>query len=202
VTIAPETGTDRSRRRLGKPIPNADILQAVETARRCGIQRLKMYFIVGIPDETDDDVAGIATLLAEASSLITSGGAPGSPAGTLQATIGVLIPKPYTPYHREAMIGRAQWRRRVRIVEEGLKGQRVELRLASYRESLWQAYLSRGDISALPLLELAAAGVGLGQLLSEHRQQIEEVALRRAAGQPPWHFIASAPQQRAATSSV
>ena len=65
VTIAPETGSDRLRRKLNKPIPNSRILEAVETAQRCGIGSLKMYFIIGLPDETDDDLLAIAELVTE-----------------------------------------------------------------------------------------------------------------------------------------
>jgi radical SAM superfamily enzyme YgiQ (UPF0313 family) len=197
VTIAPETGTDELRRRLNKPITNASILDAAETAFRCGIESLKMYFIIGLPGETDEDVRGIADLVREVREMMVSHGRNRGRLGALHAGFNVLVPKPYTPYAREAMLTRKEMRRRMQLVEDGLAGvPNLRVDRPAYRESLWQAYLSRGDCTAYDALETAASGRSLGELMAAHRSGIEESALKTVEGDPVWQFITSAPLSR------
>ena len=194
VTIAPETGTDELRRRLKKPISNASILEAVDTAQRCGIESLKMYFIIGLPGETDEDLTGISDLLREVQKILIGRGRDRGRVGTLRAGFNVLVPKPYTPYAREPMLGRKEARRRLQLVEHGLAGvSNLRIDRPTYRESLWQAYLSRGDCSAYAALETAASGCSLGEVLSAHRIEIESSALNAVEGDPVWQFVTSAP---------
>jgi radical SAM superfamily enzyme YgiQ (UPF0313 family) len=174
VTIAPETGTDELRRRLNKPISNASILEAAETAFTCGIESLKMYFIIGLPGETDDDVKGIARLLRQVRELMVSHARPRGRLGNLLAGFNVLVPKPYTPYSREAMLTRKETRRRMQLVEKQLD-------------------LSRGDCSAYQVLETAASGCSLGELIAAHRHEIERSAHNPVEGDPIWQFVTSAP---------
>jgi radical SAM superfamily enzyme YgiQ (UPF0313 family) len=196
VTIAPETGTDSLRRRLNKPITNASILMAAETAFRCGIESLKMYFIVGLPGETDDDLRGIARLVREVRDLMISYARERGRVGSLQVGFNVLVPKPYTPYARVAMLSQKEARRRMRIVECGLAGvSNLRIDRPAYRESLWQAYLSRGDCTAYTALETAASAGSLGEVIAAHRAAIEESALNAVDGHPLWQFISSAPHQ-------
>jgi radical SAM superfamily enzyme YgiQ (UPF0313 family) len=194
VTIAPETGTDDLRRRLNKPITNASILEAAETAFSCGIESLKMYFIIGLPGETDDDVIGIADLVQRVQEMMVAHGRERGRLGTLLAGFNVLVPKPYTPYSREAMLTRNETRRRMRLVEGLLGGvANVRVERPAYRESLWQAFLSRGDCSAYQVLETAASGCSLGELIAAHRHEIERSAHNLVEGDPIWQFVTSAP---------
>jgi len=194
VTIAPETGTDELRRRLNKPITNAAILEAVDTAQRCGIDSLKMYFIIGLPGETDDDLIGIAELLKGARELMVGRGRDRGRVGTLHAGFNVLVPKPYTPYSREAMISRAEARRRMELIEKGVAGlANLRLDRPGYREAQWQAYLSRGGRDVFRAIEDAADGQPLGRLLANHRPHVEASTLQRVDGRPVWQFISSAP---------
>ena len=202
VTIAPETGTDELRRRLNKPITNAAILEAVDTALRCGIDNLKMYFIIGLPGETDDDVIGIANLLRQVQNMMVGLGRERGRVGTLHAGFNVLVPKPYTPYSREAMLSRKEARRRMQLVERGVTGvANLRIDRPAYRESLWQAYLSRGDCSAFTALETAASGCSLGELIADHRAEIEQSALNPVEGDPVWQFVTSAPVRRTEPTS-
>jgi radical SAM superfamily enzyme YgiQ (UPF0313 family) len=195
VTIAPETGTDALRSRLNKPIGNDAIVQAAETAQGCGIVNLKMYFIVGLPGETDDDLVGIADLLKRIQAVMLAHGRERGRMGTLHAGINLLVPKPYTPYSREAMLSRREARRRIELIERSLGGlANCRIGRPPYRESLWQGFLSRGGVSAFPALERIAAGEALGAVYSGIKTDIEESTLRRVEGEPPWRFITSAPQ--------
>ncbi len=197
VTLAPETGTDDLRRRLNKPITNASILEAVRCSQRCGIPDLKMYFIIGLPGESDADLIGIGELLKETREVMLAYGRKRGKMGTLHAGFNVLVPKPYTPYAREAMLSRREARRRLAIVETQIAGvPNLRIDRPAYREALWQAFLSRGDCSSYPAIEEAASGRRLGELLSTHRHAIEASTQRPVEGEAIWQFITSAPQGR------
>ena len=197
VTIAPETGTDELRRRLNKPITNDAILEAVETAQNCGIDSLKMYFIIGLPGESDDDLIGVAELLEQTQVLMVAHGRDRGRVGTLHAGFNVLVPKPYTPYSREAMLTRKEARRRMRLIEKRIAGvANIRIDRPGYREAQWQAYLSRGDSSVFSALEDAADGMSLGGLLAAYREPVDASTLNHHDGDPVWRFISSAPIKR------
>ncbi len=195
ITIAPETGSEELRRRLGKPASNAGILEAIAAAQRSGIESLKMYFIVGLPGETDDDLEAIGNLAREASAILLSSGRPRGRVGRLHLGVNILIPKPYTPYHAVPMLDQAEARRRLALVERSLRGiPNLKLDRPSWRQSLWQGYLSRAGIEAFePLCELAG-GETLATILRRHREPIHRLAFDPRELGAPWHFISSAPR--------
>jgi len=194
VTIAPETGSERLRTMLNKTILDEQILTAVETAQRSGIPGLKMYFIIGLPHETDDDLAAIGRLVRSCSRIMLTGGRDRGRVGTLHASCSVLVPKPYTPYSREPVLDRDEYRRRLSIVEAGFAGlDNFRFDRPSYREAVWQAVLSRGDTQTFNLVEELADHGRLGRLLSEHRSGAIRNALAVVTGSPVWRFIGPAP---------
>jgi radical SAM superfamily enzyme YgiQ (UPF0313 family) len=197
VTIAPETGSDRLRRSLGKPIENERILAAVDTAQRCGLENLKMYFILGLPGETDEDVRSIADLARQASSIVLNHGRSRGAVGTLHVGLNILVPKPYTPYHSEPILQPPEARRRLALAEQGLRRiPNLRLDRPSYRESLWQGFLSRAGIEAFPALQEIAAGRPLASVLRGVESHMERIRSAIEAGEAPWHFISSAPSQK------
>jgi radical SAM superfamily enzyme YgiQ (UPF0313 family) len=197
VTIAPETGTDRLRTSLNKPISNESILEAVSTAQACGIESIKMYFIIGLPGETDDDLRGIADLLRKAQALMVAHGRARGRVGSLLAGFNVLVPKPYTPYAREAMVTRQEARRKMEIVERAAAGiSNLQIDRPSYRLAQWQTFLSRGDVSVYGALESAASGLALGARLASHREGVDDTTLHPVEGSPVWQFVVSAPVTR------
>ena len=136
ITLAPETGSDRLRALMNKPITNDEIVQAVETAQGGGIVHLKMYFIIGLPGETDADVTGIADLVRQVQESMIAHGRERGRVGTVHAGFNVLVPKPYTPYAREAMLTRQEVRRRMRLVEGRLDGvANLRIEQAVYRSN-------------------------------------------------------------------
>ena len=202
VTIAPETGSDRLRTALNKPIPNERILAAVDTAQRCGLPDLKMYFIVGLPEETDDDLEAVGDLLRGAHELMVAHGRSRGRVGSLHAGVSLLVPKPYTPYQRAPMLSRAEFRRRIARVQascRGLPGLRLDL--PSWREAVWQGLLSRGDRDVFLELGEVADGLPLSDVLSRS-QRLQRICLSEPDDHPVWSFIASAPQVRRVGSDV
>jgi radical SAM superfamily enzyme YgiQ (UPF0313 family) len=197
VTIAPETGSDDLRARLKKPISNDRILEAVETAQACGISSLKMYFIVGLPGETDDDLEAIGGLLRATRAIMLGHGRDRGRMGALHAGFSVLVPKPYTPYSKAAVLSRPEFRRRMALIERELKPiDNLKFDRPSYREALWQAILSRGDARTFGLIEELADHRSLGRLLSDHKNTAVRSAMAPVEGEPVWQFISSAPSAR------
>ncbi len=201
VTIAPETGSDRLRSALRKPIPNERILAAAETAFRSGLSGLKMYFIVGLPGEEDADVEAIADLVRRVhhmgQELVPASARARRRGAWLRAGVNLLVPRPYTPYHGEGMLTRGEARRRLGILRDGLRGlPGFRLDLPSLREAHWQGYLGRAGVEAFPLLLELADGTPLGSIMSRHRGRIAPLLGRWTGGSPPWHFIGSAPPAR------
>ena len=199
VTVAPETGTDVLRERLGKPITNARILEAVETAQRWGSPDIKMYFIVGLPGEDDGDLRGICDLLQGAVEIVRRRGRERGRVGAVHAGFSILVPKPYTPYQNEPMLSAREARRRLTLIFEELRGT-DNLRLArpSYRESSWQGFLSRGDCSTFHALGDIASGDNLSTVMKTYAAEIEAVTLSRPGPRPVWRFVSSAPYRVAA----
>jgi len=202
ITIAPETGSDELRLRLKKNVANDAILSGVETAQRCGLERLKMYFILGLPGESDGDVAAVAGLIRRARDISATWGRSRGRLATLHASVALLVPKPYTPYHREPMLPAAEARRRVGVVRRALRGvPNVRLDTPSYREALWQGYLAKAGSSAFgPLCEVAR-GTALSRVLADHQDEIRKIALARVEGSPPFHFISTAPTACSASAA-
>lgn len=194
VTIAPETGSDSLRRSLGKPISNENILNAVAHAQECGITDLKMYFIIGLPGETDDDLVAIGDLLEATRAVMLDHGRRRGRMGTLHAGCSVLVPKPYTPFSREPFLSKPEYRRRLGLVERRIKDMdNVRFDRPSYREALWQTVLSRGDASTFGLLSELTDHGRLGRLLTDHRDTAVSRAAAAVDGPPIWRFISSAP---------
>jgi len=195
VTIAPETGSDELRRQLKKPITNHRILEAVESAQEAGIPSLKMYCIIGLPDETDDDVIAIAELLRQTREIMLRYARPRGTIGTLHAGCSILVPKPYTPFSRAPVLDRREYRRRLALLERHLRPlDNVVFDRPSYREAVWQTILSRGDAATFDLIARLADHGRLGRLLVEERDAAVAAALRPVEGPPLWRFISSAPR--------
>jgi radical SAM superfamily enzyme YgiQ (UPF0313 family) len=203
VTIAPETGSDRLRRSLKKPIPNSRILEAVETAQMCGIESLKMYFIVGLPGETDDDLAAICRLVRDSLGIVRAYGRDRGRMGTLHVGFNLLVPKPYTPYSTSAMLPRSEARRRLKLVFDGLKGlPNLRIDRPSYRESVWQGCLSRGGVEVFGMVTEVADGHTLSRVLRDHGDLVDGAALSPVEGRPGWSFISSAPTASSGLAST
>ena len=138
LTIAPETGTDRLRKRIGKPLKKETILRAVETLAEAGLRRLRAYFIVGLPGEEEEDVRAIGALLTEMRSRLGRG-------CRLSATVGAFVPKPRTPFQWAPMAPAKLLRERAKQLRAD-RPPGVDLKIKSFREARTQALLSRGDV--------------------------------------------------------
>jgi radical SAM superfamily enzyme YgiQ (UPF0313 family) len=141
VTLAPEAGSERLRKAINKSISQDDILRAVDLAATHGIKQLKLYFMIGLPTETDDDIKQLIQLALDAKGIIDSKRA----RTKLIVNVTMFIPKAQTPFQWLPMAAPDVMDQRVSVIKSALIEQRIELKYDSSKWSLVQAVLARGD---------------------------------------------------------
>ncbi len=144
VTLAPEAGSRRMRDVINKNVTEDDVFEAAREAFAGGHTTLKLYFMIGLPTETDDDVEAIAELSLRLRDLGKR--SLGSRASRLKLNVSVtnFIPKAFTPFQWEAMADRATLRRRQEILRRRLNVKGVRLALHGVDSSHVEAALARG----------------------------------------------------------
>ncbi len=161
ITIAPETGSDRLRRVINKTVTNAEILEKANLIFANGMENLKLYYMIGLPTETDDDLAAIRDLSAELQSILVEHARPRGRIGRIVASVNPLIPKPGTTYQWLPMEDPAITDRKgkhLRAMVADLDN--VYFNIKSERHSFYQALLSLGDRRVAPAIEVAERNGG------------------------------------------
>jgi radical SAM superfamily enzyme YgiQ (UPF0313 family) len=193
ITLAPETGSDSLRVKLNKPIPNSLLYEKVRLIFRHGFTQLKLYFLIGLPEETDEDVEAILEVAARCRELMLEELAPTGVIGHVQLGVNILIPKPYTGWQRETVEEPAVLERRIALLKKGVaRLPNVGLGSMSIRQAIWQTYITKAGADAAPVLEDAARGTPLSALLRRHADRIEPEVFRRAEGPLRWQFLRTA----------
>lgn len=190
ITLAPETGSDALRRALNKPITNDLLLEKVRLIFRHGFTQLKLYFIVGLPGESMDDVAAIVRLAADCRALMLEETRPTGAAGHIHLGVNVLIPKPYTPWQREPMDDERSLKRKISLLKKGVAAlPNVSMAGMSIRQAVWQTYLSRADSDAAEALERAARGQPVASLLRDYADRVHPEVFQPFARDLRWQFL-------------
>ncbi len=141
VTLAPEAGSQRLREVLGKKISQDEILTAVARITGRRVKRLKLYFMIGLPSETDDDIEKIISLSIMCKHIIEKGGA----GSRLSLNIAPFVPKAGTPFQWLPMADIPTLKHRLDILKNALLPKGIILRTESIAWSHVQAALARGD---------------------------------------------------------
>jgi len=136
ITVAPEAGTERLRRIIDKRIEDDRILELAVTATSLGVKRLKLYFMVGLPFETDDDASGIVELVRKVRRRYR---------GSLAVSLNPFVPKPHTPFQFHQVESKEVLTRRTSLISNELRKTGVRLVVKSTRHAMLQAALSLGD---------------------------------------------------------
>ncbi len=153
LTFAPEAGTQRLRDVINKNVTEEDLLRSCAFAFRGGWNSVKLYFMLGLPTETDEDVLGIAEL----ADRVVHCWRENSPnrAHGLRVTVSTscFVPKPHTPFQWEPQVTREEYMRRVTLLRENMKARAVTYNWHDADTSYTEAVLSRGDRRLGPFLE-------------------------------------------------
>jgi radical SAM family uncharacterized protein len=165
LTFAPEAGTWRLRQVINKLITEEDLYSAVEAAYSQGWTRMKLYFLTGLPTETDEDTLGIAELARQCVAI----GRRYTGRASVTASIGGFVPKPHTPFQWFGQNTPDELRRKVGLVREATARSRgVQLKWHDPAASLAEGLASRGDRRIGPVIERVWRAGGMFQEWSEH----------------------------------
>jgi radical SAM family uncharacterized protein/radical SAM-linked protein len=140
-TIAPEAGSERLRRVINKGLSEREVLEAVETAFSRGWRLVKVYFMIGLPTETDQDIEGIVRLVRE---MLDAGRKNGNK-GRLNVSVSSFIPKPHTPFQWFPMERQERLREKQAVLRRMLSPLPVRFKWHNVRLSLLEGVFSRGD---------------------------------------------------------
>jgi radical SAM family uncharacterized protein/radical SAM-linked protein len=159
LTFAPEAGTQRLRDVINKGLTDADLVRGITTAARQGWKKIKLYFMIGLPGETDADVIGIAHTL---QMLKRECAAVGQPHMSFTLTLSNFTPKPHTPF-QWFRVDYADIQRKQTLLKQELRRVRdTKANFTDIRFSILEDLIGKGDRSLSPMIELAwRAGAGM-----------------------------------------
>ena len=161
VTIAPEVGSDRLRRVINKTVTNEEILAAAELIFTSGMENLKLYFMIGLPTETDEDLVAMRDLVLQLREIMMSHARGRGHVGRIVGSVNPLVPKPGTAYQWLPMEDDASIDRKIKRLRHLLAGiDNVYFNIKSERHSFYQALMSLGDRRVAPAIEAAERNGG------------------------------------------
>ena len=153
ITFAPEAGTQRMRDTINKNVKEEDLLQSCRTAFEGGCNAVKLYFMLGLPTETDEDVIGIARLAEKVYWTWKNYAVNKSRGLRITVSTSFFVPKPFTPFQWEAQITRDEYHRRVELLRNSIKNKSIQYNWHEMETSYIEAVLARGDRRLGKLLE-------------------------------------------------
>lgn len=157
ITIAPETGSERLRRVINKGISEEHLQNAATLSAKSGIQHMRLYIMIGLPTETDEDIEAIVGLAERTQAHMAEVGCK----GRLTLSINPFIPKPFTPFQWMAMDNQKTVEKKLQYIKKALqKNRRIEVLVESPKEAYIQGILARGDRRLGAVLAACAADRG------------------------------------------
>lgn len=195
VTFAPEAGTQRMRDVINKNVTEEQLLQTAERVFSRGWQAMKLYFMIGLPTELEEDVRAIPQVGGRArvtgKRVRKELGATGGPKVTV--SVSTHVPKPHTPFQWSAMDPRESVHQKQRWLEEEARLAGVDLKTHDYETSWLEAVFARGDRSLAPVLERAyLAGARFDSWEDQVRIDVWRSAFE-AEGVEPAHYLGTIP---------
>lgn len=164
ITIAPETGSERLRRVINKGISEEHLQNAATLSAKSGIQHMRLYIMIGLPTETDEDIEAIVGLAERTQAHMEKVGCK----GRLTLSINPFIPKPFTPFQWMAMDNQKVVEKKFQYIKKALqKNRRIEVLVESPKEAYIQGVLARGDRRLGAVIAACAADRGSKSFKSE-----------------------------------
>jgi radical SAM family uncharacterized protein len=156
LTLAPEAGTQRLRDVINKNVAEEDLLEAVRAAFGAGWHRAKLYFMLGLPTETDEDVAGIGRLVARVLEVAREAAAPDQRGSIrLGVSVSTFVPKAHTPFQWDAQLTLPEVLRRQQVLRAAMPRKGVELSWHDAEVSFLEGALARGGRELSDVVESA-----------------------------------------------
>lgn len=181
LAIAPETGTEGLRRQIGKPIPQDQIEAAVRILAEAGMTTIKLYFMIGLPGETDDDAGAIVRLVGELAKVRGK--------SRLSVAVAPFVPKPQTPFQWAPFEARDVLKRRLSLLKDISRIRGCSLKTASIEEAWVEAVLARGGRTLGEVLLKAAREKRSLRTLLKRTDGIDPTVGLDLKKPLPWDFI-------------
>ena len=195
ISLAPEGGSQRMRDLIRKNLTETQILDACGMLIERDILNLKLYFIIGLPGETDADLDELVRLVETIRERVIARGRANKRLGEITLSVNPFIPKPFTPFQWCGMEPLSSLERKVKLLEGRLRRlSNVKLKVESLRESYLQALLSRGDRRLSAMLIEMAEGMNLKKAARSCGIDTGWYVGRTIAGDEllPWSIIGTA----------
>ena len=193
LTIAPETGSDRLRRVINKTVTNDEVLDRADLIFSSGIENLKLYYMIGLPTETDDDLVAIRELTLQLRERMLKYARGRGQIGRIIGSVNPLVPKPGTAYQWLPMEDGASIERKIKRLRTLTADiDNVYFNIKSERHSYYQALLSLGDRRVAPAIEAAERnGQNWRAAVAETGIDADRYIFRDRSNDPflPWDII-------------
>lgn len=179
LTLAPEAGSERLRRVIKKGILEEDLLMISEKLSETTVENLKLYFMIGLPFEEDDDIDEIIKLIKKIREKFSR---------KISASISIFVPKPFTPFQWHRMEDYEIVKERLRQIKKDtlkIKGFKLLHEVPKY--SYMQGFLSRADRRALAIIKRLSEGENFSRIFDEIKEQI--YSIKNFSDYLPWDFI-------------
>jgi radical SAM superfamily enzyme YgiQ (UPF0313 family) len=183
VSIAPEAGSNRLRAVINKKITYEDIIDSSRLILSAGIAMLRLYFMIGLPTETDEDIKEMTALVKEIRSL--------SKTGRIVLSVSAFVPKPFTPFQWHPMEAAPVIMKRLKQLKDGLKKENVKVLHDALKNACTEGLLAMGDRRLSPVIESLADGLTWRKACELHSIDPSEYIFRKKAYEEPlpWDFI-------------
>lgn len=189
MTVAPEAGSVKMRNIINKGITEDDIYKAVTLAAASGMKNVKLYYMIGLPQEDDADIAEMIEMVQRIRQRMDEVGNKGE----LIISVNAFVPKPFTPFQWSPLCNTKVLKKRFKMLEDAFrKAKHIKLLTESLKETVLQAALARGDRNTgRYLLQAFEEGITLKQALKNDRIDIEDLAeAEYEPGAPlPWKHL-------------
>lgn len=174
MTVAPEAGSEKMRNIINKGITEEDIYKAVTLAAASGMKNVKLYYMIGLPQEEDADIDEMTEMVRRIRKKMDEAGNKGD----LIISVNAFVPKPFTPFQWSPLCNTKILKKRFKMLETAFKKEKhIKLLTESLKETVLQAALARGNRKTGQfLLQAFMEGIPLKQALKNSGLDIEELA--------------------------
>jgi len=186
ISIAPEAGTERMRKVIDKKVTENDILETSARILQTGVENLRLYFMIGLPTETQEDISGIVELARKIRRT--------SKRGTLVLSISTFVPKPFTPFQWHAMGPPGVVKEKLKFIKKTLRSDgNVKVFHDVPKYAYLQGLFARGDRRVFKVIEAMSKNDNMKKACSETGIDIDFYLFRKRGFEEilPWDFIKS-----------
>lgn len=192
VTIAPEAGSERLRRIVNKDISDDEIVKCVTTAAEEGILNVKLYFLIGLPEETQEDVAAIASLVKKMRDCFVAASKVHGRAGRINVSVNPFVPKPNTPFQWARFAPMDELKKKIKFLKGQFAGEpNIAFKADSVKNGALQALLSLGSRQLGGTMLSVFNGKSWSSVLRTEQAKMVYARTKEKDEILPWDFIDS-----------